>query len=286
MTRTSFIKNLIGLYGIASLPVQLVKQYERIYLLQSFVRGFRYYEGPRIISEINTSGLLELVREPDNVHDRHAIALHFNRLKIGYLPQESNEVLSVLMDADLVQLQATLTHIEPDAADWEKLHVAVYALKEIENRDNWAHIEPYTLLETPRYHSLKSKNDTYTRVYFEEDAPAIEERFYEALVENSSSNDVYDLIHGSFANEAEMEDAFGRSKLLINKHRAPLSVSVQELEQRLDEVAINIDGVFGEDGFVVANVNEIAAMPDRIASFDKVLDKQGRHFYEVIFKPY
>ncbi len=65
MTRSSFLKNLIGLYGIAALPLELVKQYERIYWLQSFVRGFRYYEGPRIIGEINNSGIMELVREPD-----------------------------------------------------------------------------------------------------------------------------------------------------------------------------------------------------------------------------
>lgn len=112
-----------------------------------------------------------------------------------------------------------------------------------------------------------------------------EDDFYETIVKNSSSNDVYSVIHGSFPDAATMEEAFGQSKLLINKHRAPATVSVQQLEQRLNEVAINLEGVFGEDGFVVANVNEIAAMPDRIASFDKVLDKQGREFYEVVFKP-
>lgn len=285
MTRSCFLKNLIGLYGVAALPLERVKQYERIYLLQSFVRGFQYYEGPRIIGEINNSGVLELVREPDNIHDSQAIALHFNRRKIGYLPRESNEVLSVLMDADLIQLQAELTHIQPDAADWEKLYVAVYVLKEIENRENWARIEPYTVLETPRYHSLKSKNDRYTRVYFDDDEEEVfEDDFYETIVKNSSGNDVYELIHGSFADAEEMEEAFSQSKLLINEHRTPPSVSVQELELTLDEVALNIEGLFGEDGFVVANVNEIATMLDQISSFEKILDKQGRHFYEVIFK--
>jgi hypothetical protein len=78
MQRSTFLKNLIGLYGIASLPLEMVKQYHKVYLLQCFVRGFRHYNGPKIISEINKSGLLELVREPENKYDNNAIALHFN----------------------------------------------------------------------------------------------------------------------------------------------------------------------------------------------------------------
>lgn len=97
MNRSAFLKNLIGLFGISALPPKMVKQYRKIYLLQSFVRGFRFYEGPKIIHEINKSGLLELVREPDNQYDPCAIALHFNGKKIGFLPMESNEMLSILM---------------------------------------------------------------------------------------------------------------------------------------------------------------------------------------------
>lgn len=283
MNRSTFLKNLIGLYGIAALPLEMVRQYQKVYLLQSFVRGFRFYEGPDIIREINKSGLLELVREPDNKFDKNAIALHFNRQKIGFLPQESNAVLSILLDAELVKLQAEITHIEPDAADWEKLHVAVYALKGIDNPVDWQKIESHTMLETPRYHTLRSK-DTYTRLYYEECEIMDGEDFYKALVEHSATNEVYDLIHCSFRNAEEIEAVVQQSKLVINKKRLPPDLSIAELEQTIGDACIQIAEVFAEDGYIVANVNSVATIPDKISSFERVLDRQGRYFYEVVFK--
>lgn len=197
---------------------------------------------------------------------------------------ESNEVLSVLMDAELIRLQVEITHIRPDAADWEKLHVAVYALKEIKNPNDWEEIEPYTLLETPRYHSLKSKEDTYTRLYYGEEDIIDADSFYETLVDNSSTDEMYDLIHSSFKDASEMKEVVRQSRLVINEKRVPSGLPITDLEQTIDQASVKIAEVFGEDGYIVASVNKIAAIPDRISSFERVLDKQGRYFYEVIFK--
>lgn len=284
MNRFTFLKNLIGLYGIAALPSEMVKQYQKVYLLQSFVRGFQYYEGPNIIKEINQSGLLEMVREPDNKYDRKAIALHFNCQKIGFLPMESNEVLSILMDAKLIELQAEVTHIEPDAADWEKLHIAVYALKEVENPRDWGKAEPHLLLATPRYHTLKSKDDSYTRLYFDQEEIADADDFYETLVDNSSTDEIYDVIHDSFKNAAEMDEAVRQYRFIINRERLPKGLSILDLEQTISEARIKIEDIFEEKGYVVVNVNKIARIPDKISRFGRVLDKQGRYFYEIIFK--
>lgn len=283
MNRSAFLKNLIGLFGISALPPEMVKQYRKIYLLQSFVRGFRFYEGPKIINEINKSGLLELVREPDNQYDPCAIALHFNGKKIGFLPMESNEMLSILMDAELIALQAEITYIETQAADWEKIHIAVYALKETESIKDWDKVEPYTLLETPRYHTLKSKNDTYTRLYYDLDEEVVD-NFYETLVKNSSADKVNGLIEHIFTDTAEMDEVARQSKLIINKKRVPQSFSVEDLEQTINQASLTIEEFFGEDGYVVANINKIATIPDKILTFEKISDKYGRYFYEVIFK--
>ncbi|MEZ4838839.1 HIRAN domain-containing protein [Flavobacterium sp.] len=284
MTRGTFLRNLIGLYGIASLPIAMVKQYQKVYLLQCFVRGFQYYNGPKIIEEINKSGLLEMVREPKNKYDKNAIALHFNHQKIGFIPRESNEMIATLIDTGLLNLQAEITHIEKRAMDWEKIHVAIYVMKELEEGTS-EELLPFTLLETPQYCTLKSKHNTYTRLYFEEDEEVLSsENFYKNLVANSSTDEVYTLIHDSFPNSQDMDEAVDGSKMVVSKHRLPSTVSLLDIGAKLNDEIILIENAFDEKGYIVANVNAIATMPDKIARFEKIFDKHGNDFYEVIFK--
>lgn len=167
MKRSSFLKSLAGVPALGLLSVSTVKQYEKVYLKQCFVRGFSYYDGPKIITEINQNGQVELVREPQNPYDKRAIALYFNQMKIGYLPQESNKTLSILMDTEMLEFHAEITHIEPDASDWEKIRVAVYALKEIQNTEDLKKIAAYKALYTPRYYSIQTEDNTLTRVVTE-----------------------------------------------------------------------------------------------------------------------
>ncbi|ULT45304.1 HIRAN domain-containing protein [Niabella defluvii] len=76
------------------MPAGMVRQYRRVYLLQSFVRGFRFNNGPQLLEKMLEGDMLELVREPYNTFDDRAIALHFNQHKIGYIPREDNDMLS------------------------------------------------------------------------------------------------------------------------------------------------------------------------------------------------
>ncbi len=73
MQRSDFIKGIIGFLGISALPASMVKQYHRYYLLQSFVRGFRFYEGLKLLDEMHEGDLLEMLREPANEYDPKAI---------------------------------------------------------------------------------------------------------------------------------------------------------------------------------------------------------------------
>lgn len=285
MTRAKFLKNLIGLYGVASLPIDLVKQYQKVYLLQCFVRGFSYYDGPKMIAELNTSGLLEMVREPDNEYDECAIALHFNSRKIGFIPMESNEVLSVLLDTKLLKLQAEITHIEPDAQSWENVFVAIYALTEIENNAAKELLVPFTIAESPHYYTLKSPNNTYTQVLIDDNDEILDgDTFYQTLVDNSSDDSVYDLIHNSFEHDNELETAVNESRIVIQKNKIPSTINSIDLEAKVNNTTINIENTFKENGYIVANINKIATIPDKISSFIKILDKNGKQFFEVIFK--
>ncbi len=159
MKRVDFVKSLVGFYGLAQISELEIKQFEKVYLKQFFVRGFQYYEGPKCIDEINKSGLIELVREPENPVDKRAIALYFNKKKIGFVPRESNKTVSILMDTDLLKFHAEITHIEPEADHWEQIRVAIYALKEIQDESDLEKIEPYKMIMNPKYYSLVTEDD-------------------------------------------------------------------------------------------------------------------------------
>lgn len=164
MKRLDFIKSMVGVVGLCYIHPTDFKQYEKVYIKHCFLRGFQYYEGPRIFEQLNECGQLEMVREIDNPHDKHAIALYFEGLKIGYIPSISNKTLSVLMDTELLEFHAEVAKIESNVSDWEKIYVAIYALKEIKTKEDLSKIQPFTVLKTPDYYTFKSDNDRIVKI--------------------------------------------------------------------------------------------------------------------------
>lgn len=168
MKRNDFFKKLAGVSLLALSPSNLMSltiEYKKVYLKQCFVRGFAYYNGPKILNEINRCSQVELVSEPDNKFDKKAIAIHFNQQKIGYLPRESNKNLSILMDTKLLDFHAEITHIKPEAESWEQVRIVVFALKEIKTNTDRKLTEQYQILFTPTYNSIISENNRVIRCY-------------------------------------------------------------------------------------------------------------------------
>jgi len=73
---------------------------------------------------LNKEVKLELKREPQNEYDHFAIALHFEKHKIGYIPRDKNEVIARLMDAGK-NFFATIQAKEWEG-NWLKVEVRVY----------------------------------------------------------------------------------------------------------------------------------------------------------------
>ena len=154
MTRTSFLTRLFGSIALGRLPVELTKEFRKIYLLQCFVAGFRHYEGMQLISAMQEGDLLELKREPKNEFDDCAIALHLQGKKIGFIPASVNEMLSYLLDAEALSLFAVITHLEKNAQPWENVAVAIYFVQEV-NNELPAHASYLTRIEAPHYRTLQ-----------------------------------------------------------------------------------------------------------------------------------
>jgi len=59
-------------------------------------------------------------------------------------------------------------------------------------------------------------------------------------------------------------------------------LQLDEVVKALDDEIVNIDGHFAENGYVVANIDRLAELSDRIQRFTEVTDKEGRLFFDAV----
>jgi len=89
-----------ALAGLAVLLAAGATQAQTVKLLvqSSPLAGFRYAEASQVWSELRLGDPLDLVREPDNPHDRNAVRVDWRGRKLGYVPRAENEALAWAMD--------------------------------------------------------------------------------------------------------------------------------------------------------------------------------------------
>jgi predicted SnoaL-like aldol condensation-catalyzing enzyme len=290
MKRIEFVKSLVGIYGLTNVSTLEIKQYEKVYLKQFFVRGFQYYEGPKCIDEINKSGLIELVREPENPVDKRAIALYFNKKKIGFVPRESNKTISILMDTDLLEFHAEITNIEPEAEHWEQIRVAIYALKEIKNNEDWKKIEPYAALKTPKYYSLKSEDDTLTRIstignYESESLPRIKaDIYFEKKWSKSNEYDEASLVYYSL----DSIDEFEKELNSVDTMQTIIPfISQQEEDLLMEKINFHYNQkkeYLKQERFFVFDINKLMDNNFIATGIKQVVGEYGLPYFEVVFE--
>ena len=287
MNRLSFISRLISLGGLSFLSGKAIstKHYQKFYLLQSFIRGFQYYDGPSLINQMKEGDMLELVREPDNAYDPCAIALHWNNHKIGFVPAEDNEMLSKLLDIGIPELIAEITFLQTDAAAWENVRIAISVLKEIPSAEQVPSTAAYlTELETPHYRTLKRADQTLTRVFDkvpdETDFETVDAVAY--LAEHSKSERVKKIIESSL--DPTVDYGAQVDFLVVDKNKLDKLPGLAEQISSLESELYNAEAMFGEKGYVVLSVKKAEGLVDRISSLGDVADKLGRRFLELKFE--
>lgn len=241
MRRIDFIRSLILLFGIQAVPSQLYTQYHRVFLLQCFIRGFRFYDGPKLLEQMKVGAMIELQREPKNKHDNEAIALYFNGTKIGYVPKEENSLFSKLMDSELLDLQAEITHLEPSAKAWENVAIVIYALKE--STEKLPEKASYlTILETPKYSTLKIskqrifnfKNNKNKIIEVEKNA----QKFYA----DNKDKPIFNL----FKSEEEFVTAAKEIKFVVQK---PTKLAEEDIKIELKATDYYTETYFDDDDY-------------------------------------
>jgi hypothetical protein len=94
-----------------------------IVALECFIAGTSFRKLDKVETELDCKVRLEMKREADNKFDKCAIALWYNRTKVGYIPKDKNEVISRLMDAGK-QFYSTIQAKEYEG-NWLKLLIQV-----------------------------------------------------------------------------------------------------------------------------------------------------------------
>lgn len=96
-----------------------------IELQRSPVAGFQYHNGEAVWPQLIIGAYLDLVREPDNVHDPRAVRVDWQGAKIGYVPRVENAAVSHLLDGGQ-QVTARIVTLQAVDNPWDRIEFAVY----------------------------------------------------------------------------------------------------------------------------------------------------------------
>ena len=97
----------------------------RILIQSSPLAGSQYYKLDALSQRIKTGDRLELVREPENRHDRNAIRVLWQGEPLGYLPKKENRSVAKAMD-DGEPVYGTVEKITTDSDPWKRLRISVF----------------------------------------------------------------------------------------------------------------------------------------------------------------
>ena len=67
-------------------------------LQEAPLAGFQYHNGRRVWRYLQEGETLRFKREPFNFHDQNAVAVYFRNEKLGYLPEDQNQIAAQMLD--------------------------------------------------------------------------------------------------------------------------------------------------------------------------------------------
>jgi hypothetical protein len=97
----------------------------KVYLQNSRLAGFRYYDGRKLWPEMRVGDALALVREADNPYDANAIRVEWHERKLGFVPRADNAALARFMDRGQ-RLEGRVTGLPKDKRRGRGIEFDIY----------------------------------------------------------------------------------------------------------------------------------------------------------------
>ena len=107
------------------LTVPAEAQSVRLLVQSSPLAGFRYGEAQAVWPMLRVGDSLELVREPDNVHDPNAVRVEWRGHKLGYVPRRENAPLAWGLDRS-TPLRARVSRLAEHPNPARRIEFEVY----------------------------------------------------------------------------------------------------------------------------------------------------------------
>ena len=112
MKRSEFLKSFgLGGVGLIISKTPLVQQPIKIY--ENYAQGLVHYNFKIVKKQLSIGDELTLIAETNNTYDRYAVAIYYQKHKLGYLPAYENIAISNLLVQN-VKLVAFVTQLYPE----------------------------------------------------------------------------------------------------------------------------------------------------------------------------
>ena len=95
-----------------------------VLLMECPIAGFQYHDGENCWKELRTSQPLELVREPGNRHDAHAVRVHWRDAILGYVPREANFQVAQMLDRG-ERIEGRISLLRESSDPWQRVTMEV-----------------------------------------------------------------------------------------------------------------------------------------------------------------
>jgi hypothetical protein len=124
MIHRELFKTLNGLFGLALLPPDSLAT--RRYLIQtSPLAGVRHHEAEILWPYLTVGDTLQLIREPGNPHDPHAVRVEWNGRKLGYIPASQSPATARMLDHGK-RLEARIGALKKHGNPWKRVKIEVW----------------------------------------------------------------------------------------------------------------------------------------------------------------
>lgn len=97
----------------------------RILVQSSPLAGSQYYAVSEQWREMQVGDKLDLIREPENRHDRNAIRVEWRGHQLGYVPRAENRAVASAMDQG-EKLVARIARLREHPNPWRRVEFEIY----------------------------------------------------------------------------------------------------------------------------------------------------------------
>ena len=90
------------------------------------IAGFTYYNGVDVFENLKIGKELLLKAEPENPFDPNAVAIYYEKEKLGFIPKDENELIRKFLNLGHTELfEVKINQVSPDAYPEKQIRVVV-----------------------------------------------------------------------------------------------------------------------------------------------------------------